>query len=77
MTMRMAAGATWRYLGRLFTYAPALSTLHALGWTLLDLVGLIPALVAQQMFNRLESGEGGITPLLLILFAVTLAQVVI
>jgi ATP-binding cassette, subfamily B, bacterial len=73
MTMRM----TWRYLGRMFAYAPILSTLHALGWTLFALTGLVPGLVARDLFNRLESGTDGIAWPIGILVGVTLVDTVI
>ena len=70
----MTARMTWRYLGRMFAYAPILSTLHALGWTLFALTGLVPGLVAQELFDRLEAGTGGWAWLLWILVGITLAD---
>jgi ATP-binding cassette subfamily B protein len=72
MTMSM----TWRYLGRMFAYAPILSTLHALGWTLFALTGLVPGLVARELFDRLEAGSD-IGLLLWVLVGVTLIDTAI
>src|SRR5690606_5105617 len=54
---RMNARMTWRYLGRLYGYAPILSTLHMLGWTAFMVTGLVQGLVARELFNRLEAGN--------------------
>lgn len=70
MTPRM----TWRYLGHMFGYAPILSTLHALGWTLFAFTGLIPGWVGRELFDRLESGNQPYAWLLWVLAGVTLVD---
>jgi ATP-binding cassette subfamily B protein len=68
---------TWRYLGRLFAYAPILSTLHALGWTVFAVTGLIQGWVARALFNRLEADNTDYVWLLWILIGVTLVDTIV
>ncbi|HLU35652.1 MAG TPA: ABC transporter ATP-binding protein [Thermomicrobiales bacterium] len=73
----MNARMTWRYLGRLYGYAPILSTLHMLGWTAFMVTGLVQGLVARELFNRLEAGNDAWAWLLWILVGVTALDTII
>jgi ATP-binding cassette, subfamily B, bacterial len=73
----MNARMTWRYLGRLYGYAPILSTLHLLGWTVFMFTGLAQGLVARELFNRLEAGNADWAWLLWILVGVTVLDAAI
>jgi ATP-binding cassette subfamily B protein len=73
----MTARMTWRYIGRMFAYAPILSTLHAVGWTVFDFTFILQGLLARELFDRLESGNTAYAWLLLALVAITLAEAVL
>ncbi|HWV23947.1 MAG TPA: ABC transporter ATP-binding protein [Thermomicrobiales bacterium] len=67
MTFQM----TWRYLGRMFGYAPVLSTLHAIGWTIFAFTGLVQGWAARSLFDRLEDGTSSYGWLLWVLLGIT------
>ncbi|GLV57307.1 HlyB/MsbA family ABC transporter [Dictyobacter sp. S3.2.2.5] len=46
---------TYQYLWRLFRYRPLLYTLNAVLWAIIHVAPLVPGLLAQQFFNRLQS----------------------
>jgi ATP-binding cassette subfamily B protein len=73
----MTARMTWRYLGRMFAYAPILSTLHALGWTIFAFTGLVQGWVARALFNRLEEGNSDYAWLLWILVGIALIDTIL
>ncbi|GHO87251.1 ATP-binding cassette domain-containing protein [Dictyobacter formicarum] len=45
---------TYQYLWRLFRYRPLLYALNALLWAIIHIAPLLPGLLAQQFFNRLQ-----------------------
>jgi len=61
---------TWRYTLKMARYAPWLYLLHGAGWSLMNLLSLLPGLIARAFFDAL-TGEahapGGITGLLVLL----------
>jgi len=73
----MTARMTWRYLSRMFAYAPVLSTLHAIGWTTFAFTGLIQGWVAGVLFDRLDGGNQAYSWLLWALIGVTLVDTLI
>lgn len=73
----MNARMTWRYLGRMYGYAPILSTLHLLGWTIFMFIGLVQGLVARELFNRIEIGDDNWTWLLWILVGTTAIETIV
>jgi ATP-binding cassette subfamily B protein len=64
---------TWRYLGGMFRYAPGVSALHGVLWTVMNLSGLLPGLIAAWFFDALTGdaaipgGTSGLIALLALL----------
>jgi len=73
----MNARMTWRYLGRMYGYAPILSTLHILGWMPFMVTGLVQGWVARELFNRLETGNGHWEGLIWILVGLTAVDTIV
>lgn len=68
---------TWRYTLEMARYAPWLYLLHGAGWSLMNLLSLVPGLVARAFFDTLTGAApapGGIAGLLLILFMIAAGQ---
>jgi ATP-binding cassette, subfamily B, bacterial len=58
---------TWRYTLKMARYAPWLYLLHAVGWSVMNLLSLLPGLIARAFFDTLTGKAqlpGGITGLL-------------
>src|SRR5690242_16332413 len=58
---------TWRYTLKMARYAPWLYLLHAVGWSVMNLLSLLPGLIARAFFDTLTEKAhlpGGIVGLL-------------
>jgi ATP-binding cassette subfamily B protein len=58
---------TWKYTLKMARYAPGLYLLHALGWSVMNLLSLLPGLIARAFFDTLTGAAqvpGGIAGLL-------------
>jgi hypothetical protein len=49
----MTTYPTWRYLVKMIRYAPGISSLHAVGWGVMNLSALLPGLIAAAFFDAL------------------------
>jgi ATP-binding cassette subfamily B protein len=69
---------TWRYLIAMARYAPWIYLLHATLWSVMNLVSLLPALIARAFFDAL-SGQAhtpvGTTGLIVLLVAIAVLRV--
>lgn len=71
---------TYQYLWRMFRYRPILYIVNGLLWTIIHLMPLVPGLLAQQFFNRLQYATQLSTSfwIIIMLFVVTeLARVML
>jgi len=55
----MTGYPTWRYLGRMIRFAPLICLLHASLWSLMNLSGLAPGLIARSFFDTLTGESPG------------------
>jgi ATP-binding cassette, subfamily B, bacterial len=68
---------TWDYTLRMARYAPWLYLLHAGGWSLMNLLSLLPGLIARSFFDALTGAApipGGVAGLLGLLLLIGAAQ---
>ena len=68
---------TWRYTLTMARYAPWLYVAHGAGWSLMNLLSLLPPLAARAFFDTLTGAApapGGIAGLLLLLTVVAVCQ---
>jgi ATP-binding cassette, subfamily B, bacterial len=69
----MTTYPTWRYLVKMIRYAPGISSLHAVGWGVMNLSALLPGLIAAAFFDaltgdaELPTGTNGLVALLALL----------
>jgi ATP-binding cassette subfamily B protein len=69
---------TWRYTLRMAHYAPGLYLLHALLWSAMNLLSLLPALIARAFFDALTgAAQLGIAGLLGLLCLIAAGRVLI
>lgn len=69
--------ATWRCLLAMQRYAPMLCLAHALGWSIMNLSGLLPGLLAAAFFDDLAdegSGRFGASTIVLLLAGLALGR---
>ncbi len=73
----MTVYPTWRYLANMARYAPWLCLLHAILWGTMDLLALLPGLIARDFFDAL-TGERqptvGTTGLIVLLVALAVGR---
>ena len=68
---------TWRYTLKMARYAPWLYLLHAAGWSLMNLLSLVPGLIARAFFDTLTGKAqlpGGVAGLLLVLSLIAVGR---
>ena len=73
----MTTYPTWRYLTKMFRYAPGISTAHGVLWAVMNLSSLLPGLIAAAFFDALTGDAtipGGTTGLVMMLALLALAR---
>ena len=76
----MTTMPTWRYLAGMIRYAPGITLLHGVLWTVMTLSGLLPGLIAAAFFDTLTGGAsvpGGTNGLLTLLALLALGRAVL
>ncbi len=71
---------TWRYTLRMARYAPWLYLLHAALWSTMNLLSLLPGLIARAFFDTLTGDArlpAGTTGLLLLLVVIAVGQMIL